>query len=294
MRLPLAITFLLVSSCLAGTPAGTPANSSSPRNQDLLIWTEFVDLLKAAPFPGNRIEPYSEDLRGPIIGFLDTMRVYANWSEWRREPEVFRSGNRVHFLTSLSFAGDTATYCFTFIMRNDNWYFQHLETITLRMDQLGALPSGQFPDISERQKAWIRNEFEVSRDVNLFNMLVQDKSRQAALDWFKDGAGYALAAKVWVPMTSPDRAFILYLCWEQANLRGNRVILEQLDDSSAVIRMKPLYFELYASAAHLKQQINADDYRLLFESRWQDRAANAGWKLDISYEADECIFRFSK
>lgn len=61
-------------------------------------------------------------------------------------------------------------------------------------------------------------ELQVSRDVWLLNALAAEKGRDSALDWFKDGAGYALAARVWVPFVSPSRAFVLYLCWEQANL----------------------------------------------------------------------------
>ena len=46
--------------------------------------------------------------------------------------------------------------------------------------------------------------------------------------------------------------------------------------------------------AQLKQQINIDDYRRLFEVVWLDRAQNAGWDLHISYEKGECVFRFVK
>jgi len=93
-----------------------------------------------------------------------------------------------------------------------------------------------------------------------------------------------------VPFVSPARAFVLYACWEQANLRGSDVVLERLEDDRAVLRLRPLYFRLYRQAAHLKQQISAADYRLLFESRWQDRSRSAGWELDIAYEGDDCVF----
>jgi hypothetical protein len=37
-----------------------------------------------------------------------------------------------------------------------------------------------------------------------------------------------------------------------------------------------------------------DDYRLLFETIWLDRAKNAGWNLAISYEGETCLFRFAR
>jgi hypothetical protein len=169
-----------------------------------------------------------------------------------------------------------------------------LESIVLRLDQLGPLPATRFPDLPEPDKTWIREEIQVSRDVWLFNALAAEKGRDSALAGFRDGAGYALAARAWVPFVDPARAFILYLCWEQTNLRGSEVSSERLDDDQAVVRLRPLYLVLYERAAHLKQQIQPQDYRQLFAFRWQDRAANAGWNLLVSYEGDQAVLQFSK
>jgi len=97
-----------------------------------------------------------------------------------------------------------------------------------------------------------------------------------------------------VPFVAPERAFVLYLCWEQANLRGNDVTLERLDDTEAVVRMRPMYFLLYDRTAHLKQQIPFEDYRRLFEHRWEDRATSAGWQIEFSYEGEECVFHLRR
>jgi len=128
--------------------------------------------------------------------------------------------------------------------------------------------------------------------VSLYTSLAAEKGEAAALAWFRDGAGYALAARTWIPFVAPASAFILYLCWEQANLRGNDVVLERLDDDSAVVRIRPLWFQLYERTGHLKVQITRDAYRALYESRWRDRAAAAGWDVDIEYSGGDCIFRF--
>ena len=97
-----------------------------------------------------------------------------------------------------------------------------------------------------------------------------------------------------MPFVDASRGFILYLCWEQANLCGNEVSLIRLDDEQAVVRLRPICLALYEKTAHLKQQISLEDYRGLFEYRWLDRSANGGWKLDISYDGDDCVFQFTK
>ncbi len=289
---------LLCMLVILGTCAGPRASASSqgrpPVRNDLHVWQEFVDLLSAAPFPPSRVAPYREELRAPMLGFLSTMRSKADWSEWRQDPEVFRVGDQVHFISSLTFDGHRQPYCFSFITKDGTWFFQHLEAVSIRLDRLGPLPAARFPDLEEADKAWIREEIQISRDVWMFNTLQGEKGREAALAWLRDGAGYALAARALVPFATPAKAFILYLCWEQANLRGNAVVLERLDEDEAVVRMKPLWFAIYERTAHLKQQIGLADYRSLFESRWQDRAASAGWKLTIAYAQDECVFRFSR
>ena len=65
----------------------------------------------------------------------------------------------------------------------------------------------------------------------------------------------------------------------------------------AVVILQTHFFYLYKRAGHLKQQIPFEDYRQIFETIWQDRAANAGWHLDITYEDPEglkCVFHFTK
>jgi hypothetical protein len=92
----------------------------------------------------------------------------------------------------------------------------------------------------------------------------------------------------------PGWAFILCLCWEQANLRGGRVTLERLEDREAVVRLAPPYFALHESTAHSRRQIPLGDSRALFEDRWQDRAKRAGWKLEMSGGSRECLLRFTR
>jgi len=124
-------------------------------------------------------------------------------------------------------------------------------------------------------------------------MLAKEKGREFAFDWFKDGVGYFMEARTWVPFMPPSRAFILYLCWEQANLRGNPVTLEKLDDREATITLDPHYLRFH-SQTDVGRQISAEDYRRLFETIWQDRAENAGWKLQITYKGNTCVFHLTR
>jgi len=129
----------------------------------------------------------------------------------------------------------------------------------------------------------------------LYNTLSEEKGKDYALSIFLDGAGYYLAAQVWVPFYPPWRAFILYLCWEQANLRHNKVTLEKLEDNQAIVKFDGLhYFALYVRTAHLKRQISLENYIKIFETIWHDRAKNAGWNLKIEGEGKQVTFYFTR
>jgi hypothetical protein len=271
----------------------------SGQERDLLIWKEFVTALIKGEIRPEMLRPYYGELRSPLMEYLKEMREKAASPEWEAEPEVHRVGDRIHFLIPLTFDKSRATYCFTFITDKERWYFQHLEAITIRLDKTGTLPTANFPDVPEETKAHIREETRWSREVWIFNLLARDKGKNFAFDIFKDGNGYFLAARTWVPFVEPSRAFILYLCWEQANLRGNEVVLEELEDREAAVSMRTHFFHLYNVTAHLKQQILFEDYRKIFETIWLDRARAAGWTLrieyvDTEYPAGECCLHFSK
>lgn len=261
---------------------------------ELRIWKEFVAGLKKGEITADKIRPYHEMLKQPILDMLNKMRGMANWKEFEARPEIFLVESKVHFLIPLTFQNRRTTYCFTFLREGENWYFVQPETILVRMDKISSLPASAFPDTTEETKAWLREEIRISKDVRLFNFLVQEKGKDFAFGWFCDGYGYFLAARVHVPFLPDQKAFILYLCWEQANLRGQKVTLERLEDNEAVVRLQPFHFLLYEATAHLKPQISFEDYRKIFENIWQDRAEKAGWDLEIKYEKDDCIFKFLK
>jgi hypothetical protein len=178
------------------------------------------------------------------------------------------------------------------ILEEGRWFYRHVETIFIRLDKLPPLPLSTFPDISETQKQWARAEMIWSERVRVFNLIAELKGLEAAIGFFMDGAGYFLGAKTWVPFVHPRRAFILYLCWEQANLKGNRVILETLTDTEAVVKLDPLPYRIYRAATHLREQIEFKDYRELYESIWRNRAAAAGWNLEMKIQGSFTVLHF--
>lgn len=263
------------------------------------IWTEFVALLRDGSLTADRIRPYDVSLleslpefQETMLGFLETMRTKANWTEWQVSPEVHHVANQVHFLLPLTFDGQRNSFCFSFVVDEGRWYWQHVESIVIRLDQLASLPVTEFPDLPESKKAWMRGEHRVTEQVRLFNWLAAERTKSFACDMFRDGLGYVLAAKAWIPFVESSRAFILYACWEQAKLRGNRVALHKLGKREAVVEIESTFLKLHRQTGHLKHQISWEDYRQLFETIWQDRACHGGWTLEITYDGDICILHF--
>jgi hypothetical protein len=164
-------------------------------------------------------------------------------------------------------------------------FLKHIEGVFVRLDKVSSLPASNFPDLTEQKKSEAREEIYWSEQVRLFNFLSREMGKEFAYKWVKDGigngVGYLLGAKTWVPFVEPKKAFILYLCWEQAKLRGSKIILEKLDDDEAIVKIRPFYIDLYLRASHLKQQISWEDYVQIFYTIWQERAEKAGWQLDV-------------
>ena len=98
-----------------------------------------------------------------------------------------------------------------------------------------------------------------------------------------------------MPFVSPERAFILYLCWDLANLRGEDITLVILKDNEAVVHWnKVRYFSLYMQTGHLRQQIVLEDFAAIFERIWQDRAGAGGWTLEMRQEGEVIVMHFTR
>ena len=130
---------------------------------NLKVWKEFVNTLKKGDFPPDKIRPYDKSLKGPMLSFLKIMQNQANWQEFEAEPEIYLVEKKIHYMILLTFDGGQATYCFSFHVEDNNWFFQHLEAIRIRLDKISSVPTSEFPDLPEEQKAWMREEIRVSK-----------------------------------------------------------------------------------------------------------------------------------
>jgi hypothetical protein len=260
------------------------APSRSRGADDLAVWDDFSRTFRDGRITAERIRPYFEQLREPILRFVAGIRAQAKPEDWEKRPEIHRVGNQIHFLVPLTTEGDRkTTYCFTVVTEGETWFLQHIEAIFIRLDQIGPPPVSKFPDVTNDQKNWMREEIAMTDRVRVFNLLAKEKGKAFAFEWFKDGQGYFLAARTWVPFVPATRALVLYVCWEQSNLRGSPVTLISLGEDQAVLDVDAVEWRLYERTAHLRRMISREDYRTLFEDLWRDRAAAAGWDLRIEY-----------
>jgi len=267
-------------------------DQTMPEPDLLAVWQDFVRALQADRLSDDKIDPYEESLRAPIADSLAALRNEALADDLTARPEIHQVDDHVHYLLPLG--KEMRTFCFTLLVVGKEWKFRHLESIVIRLDQVTHLPCSTFPDLPGPEKAWMREEIRATEQVRLFHLLAQEKGRDFAFQWFADGAGYVLAARTWVPFLPPFRAFILYLCWEQANLRGGRARLVSLGEQEALVELEPIGLRLYRASAHLQQQISLADYCQLYETVWQDRAESAGWDLSITYVGDATVLHFTR
>ena len=283
------------SACALVAVALLPVLAAARAPESEAIWSEFTTSLRAGSITADLVRPYYPQFREPMLHFLEGFRRNSRAEDWKVKPELHRVGDQLHGIISLTETdGKKVPYCFTLLVENSRWYFQHVESIFIRLDQIGPLPASRFPDVTEGQKAWMRDERRVTEQIKVYNLLAKEKGRDFALRLFQDGAGYALEARTWVPFVSPSRAFILFLCWEQANLFGNPVTLESLDDTSALVRLQTRWFRLYRQTAHLRQMITESEFRSIFETLWRDRARAAGWELNLEQHGDDSVLRFKR
>lgn len=253
------------------------------------VWDEFRSLLKSGEISDENIRPIHELLEGRWLPFLENRKNNANWEEWEEPEETFVVDNKIHYLVKMTENGQVENYCLSFIIEDGKWYFNHAESIWIRLDRIDPPPTSDFPDIPEIQKHWQREEPRISRMIYLYNYFVEKEGKEFALNWFKDGIGYFIWAKTHVPFLKPTRAFILALCYEQVRLRGSEVTLEKLTDEEALVILEPIFLKLYYASGQMKNLISYDDYLAIYTTIWQDRAEKAGWEVNISYENDKAV-----
>ncbi len=269
-----------------------PTDAQQP--EDRQIWREFTAWLQAGEIGPERIRPLNDAWMETFMGHLRNIAAHVDWNEMEAASEFFRVGEKLHVLVELSYEGAPVTYCFSFLITEQGWFYHHLEAIQIRLDRTGEPPVSDFPDVPEQTKNWMRNERFVSNQIWLYNQISREKGREQALWWFLDGPGYAVNAQTWVPFVEPARAFILFFCWDQAKLWGDAVVLEKLADDEAVVRIHSHVLEMYERTAHLKTWLPEEEYRGFWEAIWRNRAEASGWGVEITYEDTVAVFRFTR
>jgi hypothetical protein len=271
----------------------TEGNQAFAQN-DTLVWKEFVIAVKEGQITREKIRPYHELLTDAILQFLTQFREEAVWEEWETPAEIHRVNEKVHFLIPLCWGSENCSnFCFSLITEQDNWYFHHMENINIRLDTISHFPATEFTKLPDSSLHWIRAEFYWTHIIRLYNFLKEEKGVDFALNWLCDGKGYMLAAETWIPFKTPEKAFILYACFDQSVVKGHKVTLQNLDDEEAVMLWKPNYLRLYTVTGQIRKLINFDEYRTIFEKLWQDRAKAGGWTLNIEYLNKEDVrFQF--
>lgn len=261
------------------------------------VWREFIEMMTSIEETSDdqlaeKVRPLPPVSKEMICALLRRLKASAPPpQEWK--TRAFRQrGNRLVFAATL--APDGELFTFTFEVYGDRWFFSHLETIQIPLWSVPPLPASSFPDLPEPKKAWMREEIQTTENARLFTFLKREKGREFALSWFRDGEGYFVAARAWLPLLSEQEAFILYLCWEQSVLRGNHVTLEHLDETRAKVCLQPIYLKLYDTTSHLREMISREDYLAIFETVWKDRARVAGWGLEMSYDGTSCVMEFTR
>jgi hypothetical protein len=247
------------------------------------LWAWFTEGVRGRGFSDDDLAPYYDAFRAPLSSFLAQLAEGIPPERWDRVTEVHHVGDLTHFLVDLG-EEDPNLFCITLRGAPGDPRVVHLENIFIRLDRTPAPPTSDFPDVDDDRRRWMREEERVTRDVRVFSLLVEERGRDEALAWFRDGAGYLLSARTWVPFVPPGRAWVLYTCWEQAHLRGNEVTLRALREDAATIHVVSRRLAAYERTGHLRQQIEADDFRALYESVWVDRARAAGWEIDFEYD----------
>jgi hypothetical protein len=251
------------------------------------IWDDFKDKLKNDRISLEMIKPMEElgdEFKPVLLSFLDSLRIQASDIDWIRKPEIISQGNKILYIIPWTTRFDTANYCLTLRIIDSKWYFEHIESIFIRLDKYEPLPKSTFPDIAEYQKAWMREEnFWSYIIINFYLPISKNYGQTYALDLLKDGAGYNVAAKAWVPFLPDHKAFILYLCWEQSKLRGNNVTLNILDENESEVTIESQYLAIYYNSGHMRNVISIEEYKTIFETIWKDRTKYSGWNIKIDY-----------
>jgi len=238
------------------------------------IWSTFAAKLQADSLSAD---DFADGMRAFLQPWLCGAAAKRRRENFLTAPARFIDGERVH---SVILTCPDDEYRLDF---DEKCRLCFVECITLPLTDIN-FPLTEFQPLPEKE-AWIRAEQSITKTVYLYAKLRDQFGAETARVWFLDGAGDALCAKSWVPFYAPHKAWALYRAWIENRISGENVSVDEFGDDRCVLRLiKHLWFAVYDAAGHLKPQIAPDEYRVLFEHIWHDRAAAAGWDVEFAYD----------
>jgi hypothetical protein len=244
------------------------------------VWKQFTEKLRSGEFGQDDCK----SINGFAFGLFLTEPAHSAFREsiisaaaptweWGENKLIVRINE-----------GSPAEVRFDFVEDNGKWLLYMVDAVTIPIRAIHDLPFDEFPPFDPATEAFLRAENLISFQVHVYQRIAQEKGKEEALSWLRDGRGKRVAASAWMPYFSAPKAFTVFIAWYERRLMGEEVSISEFSDERCVLRFhNHLWFKLYNTATHLRRQIAPEDYRELFESVWQDRAKESGWQASFEY-----------
>lgn len=171
-------------------------------------------------------------------------------------------------------------------VREDNAYkLVFLDSYTIPLTCVDALPFHDFTPMPKWENR-MREEYRITRIIHDYVRLIDIIGKNEAINWFKDGQGEKSGVIAWMPYFTKRKAFVAYTAWMQNRIFGEDIyIMRFSEEESELFFRNSNWLYLYQTATHIKQMITYEAYIELFESIWQDRAAQNDLHAVFSYDA---------
>ena len=253
------------------------------------IWKSFCEKLRSDSLTAD---DFTEEMAPLLTGLLIGPDARERRLRFADAPARFFD-TPTRAVVQLSCPDDE--YRFDFVRRAEaeGGRLAFVECITLPLAEI-TLPCTVFSPLPDKEGA-IRCERDASAMVRQYLRFKSLLGKEEAVRQFLDGDGELLAARSWVPFYSDGLALVAYLAWMENRLNGERTAITRFTETRCELWFYGhLQRRIYALSGHLKQQIDADEYRELIEAVWRDRARAGGWQLECRYEEEDTALVFTQ
>ena len=248
--------------------------------EPLRIWTEFIEKLKKNQFDN------SDCIRHSKMNYAEVFKSrrwqsLKNFITKQDNPEIEYGEEKIIFKLK---SGEKEELRLDFIVRDNRWYFYMLDGLTIPIKKIPALPFAEFSPYPEFENR-MRMKYHISKKVQFYLKLKQEKGKEEALSWFRDGEGYKLNIESWMPYFTLRKAFVVFTAWVENRYWGQKTVIEEFSESRSVLLFRDNeVFIIYDVTGHLQPRIGREEYRELFEDQWRNRAFHVGWNIQFEYD----------